>query len=161
MKTQALGILLFIDGCHLIIFLGHINSYIPSFLYFNVGKNISKYFTNVWKIFGKLSMDYWVRNYSDLSPPLPNVKRQPKWVILTVMKPLLRICTISSSNWKHSPILIWNSLFHLLISPSHCHFWWITILLQKNILQNTAAYLSLLISQEGAEIQIWACFTYN
>jgi len=96
-------------------------------------------------------MDYGKRNYSDLRPPLRNVKRQPKWVVLTVMKLLLRICAVSSSNWKHFPILVWNSLFHLLLSPSDCHFWWITIFLHKNILQNTAAYLSLLISQEGAK----------
>lgn len=96
-------------------------------------------------------MDYGKRNYSDLRPPLRNVKRQPKWVVLTVMKLLLRICAVSSSNWKHFPILVWNSLFHLLLSPSDCHFWWITIFLHKNMLQNTAAYLSLLISQEGAK----------
>lgn len=34
-----------------------------------------------------------------------------------------------------------------------------SIFLQKNILQNIPAYLCLPILWEGAEIQIWACFT--
>lgn len=109
--------------------------------------------------FGKLSMDYEIRNYSELSYLSSNVQRPPKWVILTDARLLQTICAVSSSNWKHFQTSVWNSLFRLLLSPSGCHFWWVSVFLQKNILQNIPAYLCLPISWEGAEIQIWACFT--